>query len=233
MQVDELFSHINSIYRGSDDDAPTEGSDDYALWINTTNRRQREAAVDPKQPRASNWVVESLGTLAAGTNTFDLDDTFFMPDSYVLVTPVDQTAPIEFIIIKPQEIRNFLRQRATYISGFDPSTLTFVDEINSDDQLVGADVTIQGYTIPDDVTNDTDTVQVDDPYWLATIVASDLAFSDLQYADKAPDLLNRANDMYRKMNHVNRRGVYGQPRVAKTSVNRITGTSSYDSWRSR
>lgn len=223
MQVDTLFSHINSAYRGSDDNQPVEGTDDYSLWINTTNRKQREAATDGKQTRASNWVSTSLGTLSAGSNVFDLDSQFLIPDSFVLVTPVGETAR-EYIIVKPGENRNFINQKATYISGFDPSTLTFIDNIDAADTLlIGADVTIQGYTIPDDVASDTDTVTVDDPYWLVMAVATELAFNDLQYSDKAPDLQAKANELYKQMNSNNRRGTYGQPRIAKTTVNRIRG----------
>lgn len=226
MEVSELFAHINSAYRGSDDDAPISGSDDYSLWINTTNRLQRYAATDGKQTRASSWIQESVGTLSAGTNSFDLDDQFLIPDSYILVTPIGATSPSQYIIVKPGENQNFLNQQATYISGFDPQTLTFIDSIDSTNtSLIGADVTIQGYTIPDDVADDTNTLTVDDPYWLVMAVAAELAFNDLQYVQKAPDLQAKANDLYENMNNNNRRGTYGQARIAPTSVNRIRGVS--------
>lgn len=223
MQVDELFSHINSAYRGSDDNAPVEGTDDYSLWINTTNRKQSEWAHDGKSNWASLWIDDvNIGTIAEGTNVFDLDDQFLLPDSKVTVTDLSGNEN-DFTIVKPAERDRYTN--SVYISGADPQVLTFSDDIDTSSTLIGGAVNISGYTIPDDIASDTDTILVDDPYWLVMAVASELAFNDLTYADKAPDLNAKAGSLYEQMASNNRRGSNNNPRTARTNVDKIIGVS--------
>jgi hypothetical protein len=85
---------------------------------------------------------------------------------------------------------------------------------------------VPGYFLPEDLTADTDTVPVDDPYWLVYTVASELAFNDLTYADKYAELNNKANNLYSMMIKANRNATNKYPRTIRTSVNRIIGTEN-------
>lgn len=221
MIVTNLFAQINSAYRGSDDDAPAVGTTDHTLWLATTNRKISEWARDGKNTWQSLFEIREQGTISVGTQDYDFDSDISVPaDSVVVTTTTNQN--IEYTICKPQERKRFLR--AVYISGRDPQVLTFQDTIKANDQIVGGTIKVAGYWVPDDLTGVNDTIPVDDPYWLVYAVASELAFNDLTYSDKAPDLNAKANNLYSGMVSDNRRGTNNNPRMARTNVNRIPGT---------
>lgn len=286
MNVTNLFTQINAAYRGSDDDAPTTGTD-FALWIATTNRKQSEWARDTKNVWKSNFSYEKpieSGTVATtatttllGTNTFFTDynvgdlitvsgetvrtiaaiasdtsltvtlafsntvtaNTFFHSSiiqsgirSYSqhrnLLNPSDQaivtTATVGdlfFTIGKPQERDRFINE--VYLSGRFPAKLTFPNGISStiNTNLIGGTLKLPGYYAPNDVAVGTDIVMVDDPYWLVYAVASELAFNDITYSDKAPDINAKAGNLYAAMSSNNRRGTNNNPRTAQTNVTQI------------
>lgn len=221
MEVSTLFTQINTAYRGSDDDAPAAGTTDYTLWLATINRKISEWASDGKNTWQSLFDIRTIGTISAGTQTYDLDADIILPADNVIVTTTNGH-DIEYTICKPQERKRYLN--AVYISGHNPQVLTFVDSILSSNQIVGGSLKIAGYYTPEDITSLTDTVPVDDAYWLVYSVASELAFNDLTYESKAADLTAKANNLYAGIVSNNRRGTNNNPRIARTNVNRIPGT---------
>lgn len=285
MLVSTLFDQINGAYRGSDDDAPTTGTD-YTLWLNTTNRKISEWAGDdknvwkslflyekPNEPgtvlttgtttltgtdtyftdykagdtitvsgetvriidtitsntvltvtvafsnTASGKTYTHVSIIEAGVQTYSLHRSFMYPSDKTFVSTTTQD--IEYMIGKPQERSRYNNE--VYISGKHPQTITFYDDIETDSNLVGGTLKVPGYYAPNDLTASTDTVPVDDPYWLVYAVASELAFNDLTYSDKSPDLNAKANNLYSGMISTNRRGSNNTPRVARTNVERIRG----------
>lgn len=81
MDLTTLFSQINSAYRGTDDDAPTEGTDDFTLWLLTTNRKISEWARDTKNVWQSNFNYDKPnepGTVntSASVNLIGTDTNF-------------------------------------------------------------------------------------------------------------------------------------------------------------
>ena len=221
MILSTFFSHVNNAFRGSDDDAPTSGND-YDLWLNTTNRKIAEWAGDSKNTWQSLFEIRSIGTVSSGTQTYSLDDDFVSPADKLYVTVNSQD--IDFMIVKPEERDRF--SSAVYISGRDPQNITFVDTIDSNSQIVGGTIYLAARFVPGELTAAGDTIPVDDPYWLVMAVASELAFNDLTYSDKAPDLNAKANDLYAGMVSTNRRGSNNNPRIAQTNVSRIKGPTS-------
>lgn len=221
MDVTTLFTQINSAYRGSDDDAPSAGTPDYNLWLATINRKISEWARDGKNTWQNLFDIRSIGTISATSQTYDLDSDILLPADQVIVTTTNNN-DIEYTITKPQERKRYLH--AVYISGNNPQVLTFVDTIGASDQVVGGTIKVAGYYVPANLTSLTDTVPVDDPYWLVYAVASELSFNDLTYESKSADLNAKANNLYSIMVNNNRRGTNNNPRTARTNVNRIPGT---------
>lgn len=222
MIVSELFSHINAAYRGTDDDQPVLGTTDGDEWLLTANRKISEWAKDGKNTWMSLFDIRTVGTFASGTQSYDLDDEIILPADEVTITSTAGNDSY-FKIAKPQERRRFLN--SVYISGRDPQVLTFYDTIPSTSLLIGGSIKIAGYYVPDDLVAAGDTIPVDDPYWLVMAVASELAFNDITYSDKAPDLNAKANNLYSIMVSNNRRGTNDNPRIARTNVDRILGTT--------
>jgi hypothetical protein len=222
MLVSTLFTQVNTAYRGSDDDAPTSGTD-FNLWLATANRKQNEWATDSVNNWQSLWSTDTLApVIAAGTQTYNLPATFVAPSDRVTVT--NGTNITYFTVIKPEEAPN--TSGCVYISGSNPQKLTFVDTIATGNALVGGTITVPGYHTLADFTLGTDTVLVDNPYWLVYAVAAELAFNDITYSDKSPDLNAKANNLYQQMARNNRRGTNNNPRVTRTNVSRILGPQS-------
>lgn len=227
MTLAELFSNINSAYRGSDDDAPADGTVDYTLWLNTTNRKLFEWARDGKNTWQSLFDIRSAGTVTADTQSYDLEDELLIPSDFITVTTTEGQE-VKYTVVKPQERRRFMN--AVYIYTRDPKVVVFCDTIVTGAQIVGGEIYVPGYYLPDPLTSSTDIIPVDDPYWLVMAVASELAFNDLTYESKAADLNAKANSLYTQMASNNRKGTYGNPRTIPTSVNRIPGSgNSYSS----
>ncbi len=215
MLVSTLFDRINSALRGLDDETPQEGSEEATYWLGIINRKKDEWATDPFENWSSLFEVRDLtDPIEAGTQTYALDSDFVRPADTVYVTVGTQKT--YFNLVEPQ-LRDSVPS-SVYITG---KVLNFTDEIEADSLLITGDITVPAFFQPADLTAFTDTVPVDDPNWLALAVASELAFSDVTYEDKAPDLLGMANDLYLKMKAGNRKGTITSPRKAQTKVNPI------------
>jgi len=227
MILSELFTQVNGAYRGSDDDAPTEGTTDYNLWLQTANRKLHEWAKDTKNVWDSLFEIRQVGTVSAGQQTYELDDDFLQPADQVTIKTLDGNN-LKYTLVKPQERGGFYN--AVYISGRDPRILTFYDDFKADTQTIGGTINLAAYFIPDDLEKASDEIPIDDPYWLVYAVASELAFNDIEYSDKSPDLVGKANYLYSQMATANRRGTYNNPRTAPTNVSRIRGTTD-NRWR--
>ena len=232
MIVSECMNQINWAYRGTDDDAPVVGTPDYQMWLDTINRKIAEWARDSKNTWSSLFEVREVGTVAFGTQTYELEDDFLLPANGVTVTPLSNpTGYIKYNLVKPEERDGFYN--SVYISGREPKLLTFTDTLQANGDYIGGTINLAAYFMPDELTDASDDIPVDDPYWLVYSVASELAFNDLSYSDKSPDLVGKANYVYQQMSAANRKGVYGNPRTAPTNVNRIRGTESIGRWRDR
>lgn len=219
MNLTQLFTQVNAAFRGSDDDAPTSGTD-FSLWLATTNRKISEWARDGKQTWQSLFEIREIGTISAGIQDYDLDDDILIPADSVIVTTTSNQ-DIFYRISKPQERARFYIYRSVYISGRDPQILTFQDTITSNSQIIGGTINLGAYFLPEDLGSSGDTIPVDDPYWLVYAVASELAFNDITYSDKSSDLNNKANALYDQMISNNRKGTSDNPRILNTNVNRI------------
>jgi hypothetical protein len=125
-------------------------------------------------------------------------------------------------LVHPQE-NNYSTQQA-YLSGGNPQLLSFTQDIEAGDPLDGGTLVMPGYYMPADVSEETDLLPVPDPNWLVMSTASEIAFTDIVYEDRAEALNSRANALWKAMIATNRRATYGDTRKTPYSVKRITDT---------
>jgi len=111
-----------------------------------------------------------------------------------------------------------------YISGLHPQSLTITTDIESTDSIVGGQLFTPGYYLPDDLSEETDVLPFLDPNWAVLAVASEIAFNDITYEDRAEALNAKANDLFSKMVRLNRGITFNSPRTVPTNVRRIRGT---------
>lgn len=222
MLIGPFFQRVNFNLRGTDDDAPTQGGDDYPYWIDTYNRIKDEVYGNVTQRWTEGWQVLSLGTIIAATiPTFDIDPTYLgMSDVAYIIDPDGKYH--EYDITDPQS--RDPRCRQVYIAGQNPKKLYFTNPIAANEVIIGGELFLPGYYLPADAVNDASVVLLPDSNWGAMKMAAELAFNDLTYEDKAPDLNAKAENMYRMMSNRNRmRGAKNPNRVKSRTRNRIRG----------
>lgn len=289
MTINEFLIACNDSWRGTDEEAPTLGSDDASLWIRTLNRKKNELYENVKVLWNETWQLTApteVGTVAtAGTTTltgtstkftdYRVGDTILVSGETVrtiatitsntvltvtvafsttdsgltftrntivedgvseyslhrnLIVPSDElkitttgSVDVYYDIAKPKERPR--TSRVGYVSGMNPQLLTFSSSIASTENIVGGTLYVPGYYMPADLAEDDGDAEVPflDPYYGVLSVASELAFNDITYEDKASDLAGKAQFLYQQMVRKNRRNTYGTRRAIPTSNYRIRG----------
>jgi hypothetical protein len=231
MTLTDLIKNINYNLRGTDDDAPVLGDPDWVYWGTVANRKKNEMYGDTKKKWASSFATKKVGVIAAGINTFNLDDSdsanklsgFIQPAKRAYVLRLDGTR--HYIdIVKPQ-FAHYM-QKQVYVSGLNPKVVNLSYSVVLGDADIGGSLYVPGYWLPADMdlTSATATVPCDDPYWLSMASAADVAFNEITYDDKFADLNGKANVLYGQMSHANRAIHAGDVQFTPTRVqHRIRG----------
>lgn len=220
MLVSEALAKINYALRGVDDSAPTFGNEEAAYWLSVLNQKKNELYEDTDVLWGNTYEARSIGTISAATApSFDLDDDFLAAsnDPYALDANAKRS---DLVLIKPQEQTDTARQSA-FIAGQDPEVLYLTNEVTATDPLVGSTLYLPAFFMPDDLTTASDTLPFLNPYWAVMATAAEIAFNDIVYETKSPDLLAKANDLYKKMVTRNNRGTHDSPRKVRYQMKRI------------
>lgn len=226
MIVTEFLKHVNYALRGTDEPAPNIGSDEANYWLDAYNSVKDEFYNDINVLWEETWSIESLGVVTASA-TYEID----APDN--LIAPSDQIYIVDtnskkhyYDLVKPKERSSVVRK--FYIAGMNPKVIYCSNEIASTEDIVGGTLYLPGYYMPDDivVASETGTSEIDfvDPYYAVYATASEIAFNDMTFEDKASDLAGKANMRKQKMIRRNRKNQYGIPRKIPRSVRRIRNT---------
>lgn len=156
-----------------------------------------------------------------GVSNYSLHRSFIAPanKAYIITTAGDD---IYLDFISPRE--QISTSRNVYISGINPKILSFTNDIESTEDIVGGQLFVPGYYMPADVALETDELPITDPYWAVMAVAAELAFTDITYEDRVEGLNTKANALYMQMVRNNRRGTYNNPRTTPVHVQRIRST---------
>lgn len=181
-------------YRGKTSNMPVSGDEKYTRIVNLINQFQRSWARDSNVDWPSRYEVRNLGTTTTGTQVYNLPaDVVNLSDYVQLVDANNNTTYIT--VIKPETIAGYTS--GCYVAGANPQKLTFLTPITS--ALNGLTITVPCFTMPADLVNDTDTVAVDDPDWLAYAVAAELARNDYSKEQQYPNLKGIADTLYAGM----------------------------------
>lgn len=131
--------------------------------------------------------------IKAGVQEYKLHRSFIVPSDEVFVKTSTQDTPLA--TENPQK-----RQNAdVYISGRDPKRISFYNTIEATNQIVGGELRVAGYYLPEEMTATTDSVAVDDPNWLVLATAAELARNDAAKEDQFANLIGMANEAYLNM----------------------------------
>lgn len=159
--------------------------------------------------------------IATGVQTYNLHRNLLGLSDRVYV--IDTSGNKNYLdLIHPQQ--NDYTNQSVYLSGGDPEVLTFTVDLESTDSLIGGQLIVPGYYLPNDLTAETDTLPIPDPNWLCMAVASEIAFTDVVYEDRTEALNARANSLWNAMIARNRKGPYGQPRKTPYAIKKVRDT---------
>lgn len=223
MVATDFILAVNDALRGTDDDAPTAGSDEWQYWMRTYNRVKSGLYEDITKRWSNTYSVASLGTVAAAAApSYNLGVTYLAPANLAYVV-TSEGHKVEYEIIEPQERDITSSARKLFIAGANPQVAYFTTEITATENIVDGTLYLPGFFMPADLAlDDGDAViNLPDPYWGVMAVAAEIAFSDITYEDKAADLNAKATALYMQMVAKNRGGSYGNPRKVPTGVRRI------------
>jgi hypothetical protein len=154
---------------------------------------------------------------------YNLHRSFLAPSDkiYILLSSGNK---VYLSYTQPQE-QDYVN-REVHLTGENPQTLTFTDDIDSTEDIVGGELIVPGYYMPDDLTATTDVLPFTDPNWAVFAVAAEIAGNDIVYEDKEENLNTKANNLYTQMVRKNRRGTARNPRKTPYNVKRIRGTNT-------
>lgn len=213
MLVSTLLQRVNYALRGIDDVTPSENSDEASYWLSVANQKKDEWARDSFEQWNSLFSERTLTTpIAANIQSYVVPADFIAPSDHIKIVNNGITYTLGIV---PPELREYGK---AYISG---KNLVLTEVISADSPFVGGSIVLPGYWIPSDMSNFSDEVPVDDPSWLVYAVASEIAFSDVSYEDKAVDIQAKANERYAAMKQNNLRGTATNPLIIQTNVRRI------------
>lgn len=228
MTLSNWIKETNYNLRGTDDDSPSLGDDEWVMWVTFLNKFKDDMYDDVDKNWQSAYDDRQIGAIIAATSpSFNLTGTVDAKDLSQFIAPEKQAYVIDlqgnyhyFDIRKAFEVSR--NKQEVYISGQNPRKVRFSAAILANDAIVGGTLYLPGYWRPNDIDPegeedpDTITISVDDPHWLSMRVAAAVAEGDITYEDKFPDLLGQANTMYKKMGRRNRRGTSTTPRQGRT-----------------
>lgn len=226
MLVSEWLEYTNDALRGTDEDAPTLGTDEANLWLRTLNRKKSELYNNAKVLWDATWEVKSLGAISASaTPSYNTNATLIAPSDYVYAVN-SNSQKVYYDLVHPRNRPQTGRQ--FYLAGMNPQVLYCSNEIEATEDIVGGTLYLPGYYMPADIDVDTEDgtseIPFPDPFYAVMAVASEIAFNDITFEDRAADLAGKAQVLYSQMVRNNRRNTSGKSQPISRSVKRIRST---------
>ena len=227
-----LIQQIQFAYKGNSN-WPAPGSAKYQMYVAIANRLQAEWAMDSGVLWNSRFEVRTYGPVTASSQAYPLDsDVFYLSDS-VYINDLNGNVN-EFRVVHPDARNDGSGNNTGYTGGDTGEPLVYLtgnaayggsnltlnfqtpfqttqNGVTTTTSDVGGTIQLGCYTLPNDLVNQTDTITVDDPFWLVWHTASELARNDPSKQDQVPNLSGQANDAYLKMITANQGNSFEQP----------------------
>lgn len=182
---------------------PTAGSSKYQKLVSLANictdQWQNETGVDWN----SQYMKVTLPTTVTATDTIPLSASIRKisnnNNDNVKIICLDGSI-VDFILVRPEQLNNYQNQNAVARIG---GNLVFSRVFKSDDREFGGSVKVPCYSFAPNLVNDSDLVAVDNPLWLAYMVAAEYCRTDAQLSYLEDGLVARANEVMLKMKQNN------------------------------
>jgi hypothetical protein len=228
---DGFIQQVQIAYKGNSN-WPASGDPKYSQYVAIANRLMADWMMDADVLWNSLFDERTYGPVAAAIQTYDMDsDVFYLSDSVQILQTTGNTH--NFRVVHPNA-RNDDQSGIgstgadfglplVYITGMAANqgsnlTMNFVEPFQTTQNGitiispdVGGTIQVGVYTLLPDLANDTDTIMVDNPYWLVWMTAAELARNDPAKQDQVPNLVGMANQSYEKMITANQGNSFESP----------------------
>lgn len=181
--------------------APASSSTKYTKLVGFANICQDAWQNEPDIEWDSLYVITTLPTTVTATDTIPLSASIReiskREGDFIQIVRTDGGITY-YTLVKPNSLQDYARagQRVVARVG---SNLKFSIAFTATDPEIGGTVKAPGYGFVSTLANDSDTVQVDNPLWLAYAVAAEYVRTDLTLAFREQGLLERANSIMEDM----------------------------------
>lgn len=147
------------------------------------------------------YSLETIGTVSA-TDTFDLPDeiNYITKDEENPVIVTNGSAIKTFKLVTAKQLYKYRNSDVCAQIG---RTLVFSRPFTSTSSELGYDIKVPAILYVEDITSATDEVQVDDPMWLAYMMAAEFNRADTTKSNTYDDLIALADVCMTKMRNAN------------------------------
>lgn len=183
-------------YKGKTN-TPLDGTTKYQTILSLIDSVQKDWEAEPSIEWNSLYSLVDTGTVTA-TDTFDLDDSINYiskrQGDYVLLTNGTQTTTVQ--LVSPNRLYEF---RDSIVCARIGRTLKFSRPFVSTDSTFGYTIKVPAIVFCDDIASSSDTVQCEDPMYIAYMVAAELSRQDVTKSGQYGNLLDKATERMEKM----------------------------------
>lgn len=182
-------------------DAPAAGTSKYDVLLAQADSMQKIWEIEPGVEWDSRYSLETIGTVSA-TDTFELPDEVRTisknPDNPILLT--NGTSTTTYTLVKPGQL---YKHRNSKVCAQIGRNLVFPEAFTSDSSVFGYSIKVPALLYVDDIASENDDIQVDDPMWLAYMMAAEFVRNDVVKANQYDNLLALADQHMQAMKAAN------------------------------
>jgi hypothetical protein len=181
--------------------APASTTNKYSKLVGLANVCQNQWENEPDVEWDSLYLTVTLAATITATDTFALSASIreisHREGDYIRVVHTD-LSETKYQLVKPNEMADYRASGIKVVSRVG-SNLVFSSAFVSTDPEFGGSIKVPCYGFVSTLVNDSDVVQVDNPLWLAYMVAAEYCRTDVTLNYRTDDLVARANQVMEDM----------------------------------
>ena len=178
---------------------PAAGTSKHNAMLGIADTVQKMWAGEPGVEWNSLYALTELADAVSTSKTYALPDTVDTlskrADDPVTITDTDGQVT-RYAVVDPSQLD---RQREAKVCAKIGRNIVFPQEFDADSNLIGGTITVPAILAVADITTTAQEVQVDDPLWMAYVMAAEFAQNDLVKVSNVPHLQDVANLLMQKM----------------------------------
>lgn len=182
-------------------EAPAAGTSKYEVLLDLADSMTKAWETEPGVEWDSLYSLATIGTVTA-TDTFPLLATINYisksEDNPIRITNGTTTKTYRLVSAK-----QLYKYRDNDVCAQIGRNLVFAKAFTADSSLLGYDIKVPAILYADDITAETATIQVDDPMWLAYMMAAEFCRNDVVKQGQFDTLLGYADQSMQRMKQAN------------------------------